>query len=436
MPVPRLNSPAAQEALAAFLARPDRRTVEPLLLACREFVLVQAAAWRQAGMALQDRCREILSEMFLLLMEEVDGGRLPRPDSLLAYLALRLRRLTRPKRERALAFGLEPDLPEVGRCELTPFRRDLVREIVGAVRRALLSEAREDTKALEFLFIHVRPELAWASRQLARRDGKEPETRQEADKKRHQAFHRGVRDRFDDLRSGDWREVAGWSAGERSHLAWSIIDLAAEEARHLGESHYQALESWRDAATPATDDPGLVADLVPRCLQAMSAAHPPLASGSPLESVAGRPLASGSPLESVAGRPLAGPPGTTPRHEARTRAPSMVSEEAAPYGSPAEPPDLFALLFPPVSREFRPAALGDSAIPHPEDTALEVSPEAGAEAFAAACSAVLAWTERWFVPVPTAATHADSGGAPRPPRGDRTPANHPPRAPRGGRRRT
>ncbi len=237
--------------------------MEPLLLACREFVLVQAAAWRQAGMALQDRCREILSEMFLLLMEEVDGGRLPRPDSLLAYLALRLRRLTRPKSGRVTAFGLEPDLPEVGRCELTPFRRDLMREIVRAVRLALIGEAREDTRTLEFLFIHVRPELAWASRQLARREGKDPEARQESDKKRHQAFHRGIRERFDDLRSGDWREVAGWSAGERSHLAWSIIDLAAEEARHLGESAYQALESWRDDAAGANDDPGLVADLPP-----------------------------------------------------------------------------------------------------------------------------------------------------------------------------
>ncbi len=273
MAAPRLTTPEARAALSAFLAAPGRATIEPLLRACREFVLVQARSWRAAALSLQDRCREILSEMFLILMEDLQTSRMPAPDSLLGYVALRLRRLTRPHRSWAVAFGLADDLPDVGRCDFTPLRLDLVREIVGEVRAALATEPREETRRLEFLFIHVQPDLAWASRALALAAGDPVERRYETDKKRHQGFHREIRDRFDHLRSGDWRDVAAWSPGERRHLAWAIIDLSAAEAERLGTDRYQALARWREHPDLASTDPRLLGDVLPHGLQALADLH-------------------------------------------------------------------------------------------------------------------------------------------------------------------
>jgi len=283
-----MNAPTIEmtTALARFLDDPGRETIEQFLANSKEFILVQAKRWRNAGLPFVDRCREIMSELFLILMEDVIAGKAVKPVSLLAYLALRLRRLTRPKSGKAVPFGLDTDLPETGRCSFTPFRVELVMEIVGSVRHALVCESHPETRSVEFLFLHVRPELNWASRLLSKAASLSPDTRLETDKKRHQAFNRALRSRFEGIRCGDWRDIASWSAGERSHLAWSIIELSTTETARLDQSALEALEKWREDPEQASAEPETVAVMLPRYLKVLSEIHhaPAFAVGEPASS--------------------------------------------------------------------------------------------------------------------------------------------------------
>ncbi|MFZ2959204.1 MAG: hypothetical protein WA705_20145 [Candidatus Ozemobacteraceae bacterium] len=251
-------SHSLNDALGAYLASPVPATVDRLLGAAGTFVIGHARAWKTSGLAFADRCREILTEMFLILREDIKPGRLCHNFGLLAYLSLRLRRLTRPYRGKSIPFGLSEDLPDVGRLSFTSERLYLVDELVETVRKALAIESHELTQRFEFLFLHVAPDVAGVSRLLAQRDAEDAARRVEADKKRHQAFNRSLRARFEELKRGDWQDISDWSSGERSHLAWRIISFSPIEAAEMGETVYHGLETWRDAAEPfASDFPDL-----------------------------------------------------------------------------------------------------------------------------------------------------------------------------------
>ncbi|MBF0503128.1 MAG: hypothetical protein HQM09_23580 [Candidatus Riflebacteria bacterium] len=257
-----MTEPVLHAALEKFIAQPDASAVGLLLGAASTFVIKHACSWQRSGLTFADRCREILSEMFLILREHVDTSRTAHPKGVLAYLTLRLRRLTRPHASKAVPFGLSEDLPDIGRIAFTPGRLQLVDELVSSVRTALATDDREVVRQLEFLFLHISPDLAGASRFLARSAGDDPDRRLEADKKRHQAFNRTLRVRFDDLVSGDWRDTTDWSGGERSHLAWRIISFSATEAGELGEIAHRSLEAWRDVSEPFMNE-DIVTDNLP-----------------------------------------------------------------------------------------------------------------------------------------------------------------------------
>ncbi|HOY65315.1 MAG TPA: hypothetical protein PLP29_00420 [Candidatus Ozemobacteraceae bacterium] len=239
-----------EQALAAFIAEPGRPALDALLAASGPFVVDQARFWRSSRLSFIDRCRELLTEMFLILIDDVRTDRAAHPASILSYLSLRLRRLTRPDLPKDLPGGLPDELPDAGRCSFTPMRLDLVRELTRCTRTSLLQEENATIRELEFLFIHISPHLAGISRFLAASAGQNPETRAEADKKRHQSFTRGLRSRYDNLRSGDWRDVATWSHGERSHLAWSLISFTRVERNRLGDQLAGGLDAWRDDPDP------------------------------------------------------------------------------------------------------------------------------------------------------------------------------------------
>ncbi|GAB4266724.1 MAG: hypothetical protein Kow0029_00650 [Candidatus Rifleibacteriota bacterium] len=235
-----------RENLAEFVRKPDQANAMALINSCRGFVIRQASCWKAPDLTHFEKIREIMTEMFLILIEDFNPSLGMSEASILSYLNLKLRRLTRPKRSKAIAFGLCDDLSDLGRMNFSSSKLALTEEIVGIIRCALASEEENQCGILEFLFIHVFPEVAWISRAIAERTGEDPEKRHESDRKRHQRFNRNLRAAFNNLESGDWREITTWSSGERSHLAWRIIDISIAETGEDKQKELEVISKWRE----------------------------------------------------------------------------------------------------------------------------------------------------------------------------------------------
>ena len=64
---------------------------------------------------------------------------------------------------------------------------------------------------------------------MAERENVSVESRYEADAKRLNRFNNQLRNQFNKLTNGDWREILNWSLTERRHLAWKIISISPKE---------------------------------------------------------------------------------------------------------------------------------------------------------------------------------------------------------------
>lgn len=230
---------------SAFVAKPDPERAAQLIAGCRPFVIKQAYSWQNTGMNMFERIREVMAEMFLILLEDVRPEQSKDDISLLSYLGLKLRRLTRPRRHKAFAFGLGNDMEDLGRYNFSPLRLQLTAEIVAAIRKTLAAQHERQTGLLEMLFIHLYPEITWASHNLARFFAEDAETRHAADRKRHLVFNQKLRQAFNQLPSADWREIRDWSSGERSYLAGRIIDFVPAELNSHLDDELQLFEKWR-----------------------------------------------------------------------------------------------------------------------------------------------------------------------------------------------
>lgn len=242
-----MQNTSVEEALQKFMAQPGPETAFGLIVSCRGYLNNIAASWRELSLSREEKIRELASEMLLVLLEDFNVGRALHSRSVLAFVHQKLKRLTRPYQARATAFGLAGDLPEIGRTGFTPLRLAFADEIFATVRNFLADYPDANTAQLAFLFVHVFPEVPWASRLLADYEGTEPDRRLEADKKRMASFNQNLRIRFRDLKNGDWRDITEWSGGERSHLAWRIISISPVEIGPENEAELQCLDAWRES---------------------------------------------------------------------------------------------------------------------------------------------------------------------------------------------
>ncbi|NLF96827.1 MAG: hypothetical protein GX569_08830 [Candidatus Riflebacteria bacterium] len=233
-------------ALENFTRKPGADSALRLITSCRDFICRQAMRWREPALSLSDKMREIMSEILLILLEDFDPTRISHPNSVLSYLQTKIMRLTRPEYKRRLVLIDNCDELESGRCNFSPERLRLAEEIFVILRRSLLGWHDYETARLEFLFIHVYPEIRWISRLTAEHNGEDENTRIECDKKRHQNFSRNLRNELATLQNGDFSEIMSWSSGERSHLAWRLINIAPAEIGSELESERQQLSEWRE----------------------------------------------------------------------------------------------------------------------------------------------------------------------------------------------
>ncbi|MBI3038837.1 hypothetical protein HYY75_07290, partial [bacterium] len=242
-----------QQAISDFLGAFDDLSFQTLIDELRDFIISRARSWKNSGTDFSQRCREIISEIFLIFREEFNPEKSTTPRSVLAYLSLRLRRLTRPKGNQPIPLGLSPELPDVGRFEFNSFRLEFIEQLVLCVRQEIANPSYPDTGLLEFLFIKVSPNLAGSSRFLAQQFQENVQKRIEADKKRHQAFNERLRKRFEKISFGDWTEVSSWPTGQRSHLAWRIIIPSPSEIEDFGSHAGEMLSNWRDQIDPFSE---------------------------------------------------------------------------------------------------------------------------------------------------------------------------------------
>ncbi|EKD82830.1 MAG: hypothetical protein ACD_39C01063G0002 [uncultured bacterium] len=264
-----MSSEVFASALTAFTMKPAAATAFTLIKSCQDFIYQQALRWREPALSLGDKMREIMSEMLLILLEDFDPGKVSHPNSVFAYLQAKIMRLTRPYRKKSIIFVENCDLLDSGRCNFSAGRLQLAEEIFGILRRFLLGHSDPAVARLEFMFVHIYPEIRWISRLLAQKNGIDENTQIEADKKRHQAFNRNLRDAFNRLQNGELTEILNWSSGERSHLAWRIINIAPAEIDSALEPERQLLADWRENIDRRQPQPLHNLDLAGKILNSM-----------------------------------------------------------------------------------------------------------------------------------------------------------------------
>jgi hypothetical protein len=241
-----LSSDEFASALKRFVQRPAADSAFAMISSCRDFIHRQAMRWREPSLSLADKMREIMSEMLLILLEDFEPGKVRHPNSVFSYLQNKIMRLTRPYRKRSIVLVEDCDLLNSGRCNFTAGRQQFAEEIFVTLRCYLLGHTDPAVTQLEFLFVHIYPEVRWISRLLAQKNGVDENVQIEADKKRHQTFNRNLRAAFERMQNGELKELVNWSSGERSHLAWRIINIAPAEIDETLESERQILAEWRE----------------------------------------------------------------------------------------------------------------------------------------------------------------------------------------------
>ena len=241
-----MSDTTSAEALVSFISMPTPASAFEVIKSCKSYIVNIASSWRSPNLTREDKIRELMTEMLLILLEDFDASRLNHPNSVLLYTHKKLKRLTHQSNKLQPIFIDPHDLEETGRYNFSPSRLELSEEIYQTIRRCLLCNIDNEMSLNTFLFIHVYPEIAWTSRLIAQYKNIDPGTRLEADKKRHARFNAMLKAEFALLQNGDWHEISTWSGGERSHLAWRIINISPAEVTGEAEKLLTSLEQWRE----------------------------------------------------------------------------------------------------------------------------------------------------------------------------------------------
>lgn len=233
-----------------FISLPNAQHGFAVIKNSKKFLLSHLSKWDNSNLTPAQKLKELMTEMFLILMEDFNPEKVSNPVGILAYISLKLRRLTKPYKQKSLNFGLAEDFDDLGRTNFSPSKISIIDEIVRIIRFSLANEPNKHTALLEFMFIHIFPEVAWASRALSLKNKTDLSKQKEADKKRHRNFNQRLKNNLKKIESADWKEVLTWSTGERSHLAWRIIQISQIEVKEIHIEQIAKLESIRENFDP------------------------------------------------------------------------------------------------------------------------------------------------------------------------------------------
>ncbi|MBQ2591959.1 MAG: hypothetical protein II567_01590 [Candidatus Riflebacteria bacterium] len=235
------------EAYNNFIKDPSPQNALDFVISCHKYICITASKWRQPDMTRKDKINEIITEMYLILIEDFSSGKAISCQSAFAYLDSKLRRLVNPAKKHFFSSltDVSPTLLSSNN-QFTIDKVNMIEEIVRIIRKNVLEDSVNNHGLVPFLFIHIYPKIHWISSILAERENVSAESRYEADAKRLNRFNNQLRNQFNKLTNGDWREILNWSLTERRHLAWKIISISPNEVELNAADDLNLVYNWRD----------------------------------------------------------------------------------------------------------------------------------------------------------------------------------------------
>ena len=235
------------EAYNNFIKDPSPQNALNFVISCHKYISITASKWHQPNMTRKDKINEIITEMYLILIEDFSSGKAITCQSAFAYLDSKLRRLVNPAKQHFFSSLMEvsPTLLST-QNQFTIDKINLIEEIVRIIRKNVLEDSLNYNGLVPFLFIHIYPKIHWISKLLAEKENTSVELRYEADAKRLNRFNNQLRKEFNKLVNGDWREILNWSQTERRHLAWKIISISPKEIELNAADDLNLIDNWRD----------------------------------------------------------------------------------------------------------------------------------------------------------------------------------------------
>ena len=230
-----------------FINDPSPKNALNFVISCHNYITVLASKWRQPNMTRKVKINEIISEMYLILLEDFSSKKAISCQSAFAYLDSKLRRLVNPAKQHFFSSIDEVSPDTFSSIDSFTYEKiNMTKEIVKIIRQKLVEETFDDTGLVLFLFIHIYPKIHWISELMAKKNNIPVEIRYEADAKRIKRFNNSLRIRFNSLSYGNWRDVLNWNHAERSHLAWKIISICPEEVDSVTSESLTFIENWRE----------------------------------------------------------------------------------------------------------------------------------------------------------------------------------------------
>jgi hypothetical protein len=238
-----------EQCLDAFLKEQNPVTAYNFVLSCRDYIINICKTWREPNLTDKDKIRELICEVFLILLENFKASKVTRRESLLTYIHYRLKQVVKARGRDLLSFEKALTVADNGgRYSFTTEKLAITKSVYGCLRRALLTEQDEDCAFLVFLFVHIYPQSFWASRQLIEGNVELNVTLIERYRKKLQRFNLRLRRSIELNADFDWKEIFTWSRGERSHLAWKLICVSPNEVELGLHRELDVINRWREGA--------------------------------------------------------------------------------------------------------------------------------------------------------------------------------------------
>lgn len=230
-----------------FIKNPSPQNALNFVISCHKYISITASKWHQPDMTRKDKINEIITEMYLILLEDFSSGKAITCQSAFAYLDSKLRRLVNPARKHFFSdlTDISPTLLSTQNL-FTIDKVNMIEEIVRIIRKNVLEDSLNNSGLVPFLFIHIYPKIHWISQLLAEKENSSVDTRYEADAKRLNRFNNQLRKEFNKLVNGDWHDILNWSQTERRHLAWKIISISPKEVELNAAEDLNLVDNWRD----------------------------------------------------------------------------------------------------------------------------------------------------------------------------------------------
>lgn len=237
-----------EEVFIKFASNPCGKTAYELILASKEELNNIASHWNSQGLSMVEKIRELICEMFLALLEDFQANIKFGYGSVVSFIRKRLLRITRQRVRSFVDIDSEQfEEPEdKGRINLTSEKLQQTDIMVNSIREIMLS-SNEEAGILYFLFVHIYPDIMWASHYLTEKYGGDKLLRVATDRKRLYRFNAKLRDSLKENPEFDYNDILTWERGERNYLAWRLISIAPSELYNKGcISDLDVINNWHD----------------------------------------------------------------------------------------------------------------------------------------------------------------------------------------------